>query len=104
MARISWTRQALGALENIHDYLQREAPYYADEVLQQIIEAVDRLEAHPLSGRKVPEANQEDIREVICKHYRIIHWVISADHIDILSVLHDSRDLGHPGNQPWEAH
>jgi toxin ParE1/3/4 len=104
VASISWTAQALNALESIHDYLRREAPYYADEVVQQIIEAVDRLEAHPLSGRKVPEADQDAIREVICKHYRIIHWVISNEHIDILSVLHDSQDLSHSDNQPWGAH
>ncbi len=104
MARVNWTNQAIDALAGIYEYLQREAPNYADEIVQQLFAVVDRLEDHPLSGRKVPEADREDIREIISGHFRIIHWVIDQDHIDILSVVHDSRDMDHPYNQPWNAH
>jgi toxin ParE1/3/4 len=73
-------------------------------VVQQLITAVDRLERFPLSGRQVPEAESEDVREVICQHYRIIYWVIGSDRIDILGVVHSRRDLGDPDNQPWDTH
>jgi len=72
--------------------------------VRQIIGAVDRLENFPLSGRQVPEAERPEIREVIFQHYRIIYWLVSAERIDILSVLHGSRDLTHTNSQPWDAH
>jgi plasmid stabilization system protein ParE len=53
MASVNWTDPALHALDGIHDYLHREAPFYADHVVQQIFGSVDRLEDHPLSGRSV---------------------------------------------------
>lgn len=64
MAGVNGTDPALTALDSVYDYLHREAPFYADHVVQQIFGSVDRLEDHPLSGRKVPEAERDDIREV----------------------------------------
>jgi toxin ParE1/3/4 len=104
MATVNWTDKAIGALDGIFDYLSHEAPLYATHIVQQIIGSVDRLEAHPLSGRVVPEAEREDIREVICQQYRIIYWLVSEERLDILGVLHSRRDLGQPGNQPWDTH
>lgn len=102
MASVNWTDPALHALDGIYDYLHREAPFYADHVIQQIFGSVDRLEAHPLSGRKVPEAERDDIREVICKGYRVIYLVVTDNRLDILGVIHGSRDLMNADNQPWE--
>ena|SRR3990167_2630988 len=102
MASVNWTYRAQAALDGIHDYLMREAPFYAGHVVERIIKSADRLEEHPLSGRPVPEANHDDIREVLCQSYRVIYWVISPEQVDIIGVLHGSRDLGNPRNQPWD--
>jgi toxin ParE1/3/4 len=104
MATVNWTNSAIAALNDIYSYLHREAPYYADHVVEQIILSVDRLEIHPLSGRSVPEAGQKDIREVICQNYRIIYWVAGENQLNILGVLHASRDLTEIRNQPWDRH
>lgn len=104
MAAVNWTERALQALDAIHDYIAQDAPLYAERFVRQIIDAVDRLEEFPLSGRQVPEAERQDIREVIFQHYRIIYWLVSEERVDILSVLHGSRDLTHTDNQPWETH
>lgn len=103
MASVNWTDPALHALDGIHDYLHREAPFYAEHIVGQILESVDRLEAHPRSGRKVPEAERDDIREVLCKGYRVIYWVITDQRLDILSVIHGSRDLNAMTDKPWES-
>lgn len=103
MAHVNWTDRSLNALDGIHDYLNREAPFYAAHILQQIIDSADRLEEHPLSGRKVPEAARGDIREVLCRTYRVIYWVVTDERIDILSVIHGSRDLTRTDNRPWET-
>lgn len=40
-------------------------------------------------------------REVICKGYRVIYLVVTDDRLDILGVVHGSRDLMNADNQPW---
>ena len=104
MTSVNWTNRALNALDDIYDYIGRDAPLYAEHFVQQLIGAVDRLETFPLSGRLVPEAERNDIREVIFQHYRILYWIVSEERIDIISVMHGSRDLNRPDNRPWEAH
>lgn len=103
MAVVNWTDRAITTLDSIFDYLSREAPFYAEHIVQQIIGSADRLEEHPLSGRKVPEAEREDIREVVFQHYRVIYWVVNDNQIDIVMVAHGSRNLSDPQNQPWET-
>ena len=65
--------------------------------------AVDRLEQFPLSGRSVPEADNEAVREVIFQRYRIIYWIVSDARIDIIGLVHSSRDLNNPTLQSWIA-
>lgn len=100
--RVNWTDPALNALDGVFDYISRDAPVYAQQFAQQLMAAVDRLDLHPLSGRTVPEFQRHDIREVIYQQYRIIYWVLSDEQIDIISVVHGSRDLGQISNAPWE--
>jgi toxin ParE1/3/4 len=101
MAIVNWTLKAQAALDNIYDYIHLDAPYYAGNFVQQIVDAADTLEIFPLGGRAVPEAEQNDIREIIYKNYRIIYRVISEEHLDVLTVLPDRVDLADPKNQPW---
>jgi plasmid stabilization system protein ParE len=47
----------------------------------------------PLSGRIVPEFEQENIREIIKGSYRIIYRVLSENEVNILTVFHSSQLL-----------
>ena len=100
---INWTDPALEDLDGIFEFIARDAAAYAHSFVQQIIDAVERLNAFPRSGRVVPEGNREDIREVIFQNYRVIYWLVSQQRIDILAVIHGSRDLTKAGAQPWEV-
>lgn len=102
MASVNWTDYAIVTLDGIHDYLHREAPFYAEHIVQKIFASTDMLEDHPLSGRQVPEAERTDIREVICKGYRVIYRVASKQRLDVLAVIHGSRDLGGMNDKPWD--
>ena len=104
MTSVNWTLKAQSALDGIYNYIHQDAPFYAERFVQHIIESADRLEDFPLSGRVVPEAERDDIREIIFQSYRIIYWVINSERIDILTVLHGSRDLTNPEHQPWNSH
>ncbi|GAB6283434.1 MAG: hypothetical protein STSR0008_22010 [Ignavibacterium sp.] len=54
-------------------------------MVDRIIKKVDTLSKNPERGRKVPEANREDIREVFEGEYRIIYR-IEAKKVSILSI------------------
>ena len=54
MTRIVWTDPAISDLDSIHAYIARDAQIYADAVMLEIFEAVERLMHFLLSGRVVP--------------------------------------------------
>jgi len=68
---------------------------YADSVLTEIFDAVDRLARFPQSGRVVPEMNNENTREIIVGNYRVIYDT-GGDTVHILSVLHGAQLFPNP--------
>ena len=90
--KLHWSDVSEADLDDIYDYIARDVPYYAELFVERLIEATDKLEAHPRIGRRVPEADKRDeIRELIVQGYRLIYLVAGED-IHILSVVHGSRD------------
>jgi plasmid stabilization system protein ParE len=55
----------------------------------------------PRTGRRVPEAARDDVRELLFHAYRII-YLVEAEAVTILTVVHGSRDLGRRAPLPWE--
>jgi len=93
MVKISWTDFALENLIAIGDYIEKDSYFYAQKVVDNIFNSVDILEQNPLAGRKVPEFNDRNIRELIYGNYRIVYKIISKDNIDIITVHHSARLL-----------
>lgn len=93
MARVRWTPQATEDVDNLCEFIARDAPRTAKRVGQRIFAAVKPLERFPLSGQIVPEFRRPDIREVRLKRYRIIYRVLDEDTLEILTVYHGSRLL-----------
>ena len=61
------------------------------------------LAEHPKIGRRVPEAEErEDVRELIFQSYRVI-YLVEAEQVHILTVIHGSRDVGGQAGKPWEV-
>jgi len=71
MVRIIWSPYAVYDLEAICDYITKDSEQYARLFAQGVINAIERLEIFPESGRIVPEYNQKSIREIIFQNYRI---------------------------------
>jgi toxin ParE1/3/4 len=92
MAQINWTKQALGDLEAVGDYIARDSPAIAQVFVNRIINSIVRLESFPFSGRIVPESGRESIREVIFRNYRIV-YSLENDTIYILTIFHASKSL-----------
>jgi len=100
--KVIWSEQALLDVENIRDYIARDAPAYARPFIERLLRATRHLREFPQSGRPMPEAKSPVIREVIYQGYRIVYRLF-PDTIEIVMVAHGSRDLGDPGNQTWET-
>ncbi len=63
--KIEWTEPAISDLDGIRDYIGRDSEYYASRFIGRIIEAVERLVYFPEMGRRVPEAEEENVRELL---------------------------------------
>ncbi len=90
MIHIVWTDPAVSDLDSIHEYISRDSEIYADSVLSEIFDAVDRLIDYSQSGRVVPELEEPQTREIIVGNYRVMYEV-QDDVIQILTVLHGAR-------------
>ena len=93
MARIVWSPDAAADLEEICDYIAENSELYARVFAQGIINAIERLQIFPESGRIVPEYNQKDMREIIFQNYRIVYR-IRSDAIEIVTITHGARLMG----------
>jgi len=92
VAEIIWSDNALGDIEEIAAYIERDSIYYAELLVQKIFENGNNLEFLPRRGRKVPERNDPSIREIQMPPYRIIYH-IENDSLQILTVLHGRRNV-----------
>jgi toxin ParE1/3/4 len=91
--RVVWSPRALADVEAIASYIASDSPFYAGSVVRRIIELTRTLEKFPRAGRKVPEFDDELLRELIAYSYRIIYRVESAE-VVVAAVIHGKRDLG----------
>lgn len=85
MIRIVWTEPAISDLDSLYAYIARDSEVYADAVITEIFDSVDRLICFPLSGRIVPEIDDGNTREIVVGNYT------SGSTVRILSVLHAAR-------------
>jgi len=72
--QISFAASAVMDLEDMQAYYSDEgAPDFGKRLAAEIISQVERLQAHPLSGRVVPEFHVEHLREIIYPPFRIVY-------------------------------
>lgn len=89
---VKWTAHATTQLRHIHDYIAQDSPLYAKRVSDALVRKTYLLDELPRMGRKVPELDDEAVRELSLYSYRIL-YEIKTTHIDILAVIHKRRDL-----------
>lgn len=65
--KVNWTENAIEHLVTIYEYIALNSPIYAKRMVDQITRRSEQIVNHPLSGRKVPEYDVEDICELIEK-------------------------------------
>ena len=90
--KVQWTNNAIDPLVNIYEYISLNSPTYAIRMVDRLTRRSEQIADQPLSGRKVPEYDVEDVRELIEKPLRIIYRV-QQDKIDALAVIHGAQLL-----------
>jgi addiction module RelE/StbE family toxin len=99
--KLHWTLSAINDLGSIRDYIERDSQIYADSFIEKIFIAVEKLNVFPEIGRTVNETNDPNIRELIFQNYRIIYR-IQKEVIQILAVIHGSREINNLSKKPWD--
>jgi toxin ParE1/3/4 len=90
--RVDWSRRALHDLESIAEYIAADSPTYAGIVVKKVVAQAKALANFPRAGRKVPEFDDDSIREVPVYSYRIIYR-LQGDGIVVLAIIHGKRIL-----------
>ncbi|MDB4924205.1 type II toxin-antitoxin system RelE/ParE family toxin [Mucilaginibacter sp.] len=91
MVKIVLSKTARSDLKEIVDYIKRDSIKYSFLEKKKIEDAINNLPKQPLSGRIVPELNNEKLRELIFRNYRIIYEIASEKQINILTIHHHAR-------------
>ncbi len=90
--RVSWTDRAEARLDAICGYIAADAPRAAKALERRLVLRSRQIGKFPQSGRKVPDYDRDDVRELIEGSYRLI-YLIKADHVDVLTVMHCAQLL-----------
>lgn len=92
MVKLEWLEVANNDLIQIYNYINQDSIYYSIKTINNIIDLVDNLKILPYIGRKIPEYNKVNERELIYKSYRII-YKINSNKVFIRRIWHSARKL-----------
>lgn len=84
--KVVWTEQAWRKLADIERFVALDSPGAAVALVDQLVALGESLESCPQRGRKVPEIDNQDIREIIAGNYRLIYRV-AEEAVEILTVF-----------------
>lgn len=90
--KIIWTNEVYEDIESTAEYILKDSPFYASAFVEEVLLVGKSLKQLPERGRQVPEVNDNDVREVFVKKYRLI-YKIKEDRVIILALIHGARDL-----------
>lgn len=89
---VKWTIHAKAQLRHIYNRIKEDSPLYAKRVSDSFVYKTMELDKIPRKGRKVPEINEDVLREIPNYSYRIL-YEIKSDYIEVLAVIHKRQDL-----------
>ena len=90
--RVVWSRRAVQDLDSLTTYIAADSPAFAGIVLKNIVNQTRILTRFPRAGRKVPEFDDENVRELIAYSYRIVYR-LQDDEALIVAVIHGKQIL-----------
>lgn len=92
MAKVIWSPRAVKDINEIAEYIAKDSLLYAKAQTRLFLEQGEKLEDHPYRGRVVPEIGIDNIRQILCGHYRIIYEIL-GNTVGILTIHQQARLL-----------
>jgi toxin ParE1/3/4 len=93
VATVVWTSEAERWLLKIHDYIARDSPVNAFNVVKAIYERAQILERFPLIGHAYESISGREVRILLWGHYRIVYLVRPDSAVHIVGVFHGAMRL-----------
>lgn len=90
--QVIWSPEAYDDIDKLAGFIAKDSPFYAQAVVEKIIEASSSLVQSPQRGRIVPEIGDPNHREIFIYSYRLI-FEIEEKTVNILAVIHGKRLL-----------
>ena len=90
--KLEWSTGAREDLRPIADFIATDNPRLARDWIHKLQVRARRAAKYPHSGRKVPEYERDDYREILVGHYRIIYRV-NPTRIVVVGVYEGHRRL-----------
>jgi toxin ParE1/3/4 len=90
--KVHGTNPAERHLDAIFNHIAQNSQEYAKRMVDRLTRRSKQIAEYPLSSRKVPEYDSNQIREVIEGPYRIIYY-IKSDQVDVLAVIHGAMNI-----------
>lgn len=90
--RVVWSPLALDRISEASAFIARDNPIAAEKWLEGIFDFVSNLSESALRGRKVPDLERTDLREIFYGSFRIIYRT-EDKRVLILTVRHGRRLL-----------
>ena len=95
--KITFSNSALADLEDVEKYYTKlNVPKVGVDFITNIISNVELLSDNPDMGRKVPEFNVKDIRELILKPFRVV-YLREVHKITVIRIWRSERLLNFNG-------
>jgi plasmid stabilization system protein ParE len=89
---LRWTERAVEELAEIRAFIAQDKPVTADRWIARLRGRARKAAQAPRSGRRVPDLDRDDVREVVLRGYRIVYR-LRQDAIDVLTVFDGHRVL-----------
>jgi toxin ParE1/3/4 len=99
-ARVTWSLKAELELAEIRDYIERDSKANAVQVVEQLLDAVDRLSIYPLSGHIITKWKNPARRDLVVGSYRLM-YEISSGEIIIFGVQRTRRRIPKRFRNEW---
>ena len=90
--KIVWTDRAKRDVRNIRRYIASDSEVRAARFVEELFDAIKVTIENPMIGRVVPEFDNENVREVIYKNYRLIYR-LGDDFIRVVMVIEGHKLL-----------
>ncbi len=84
--KVRWTATARAHLHAIYAYIAQDSPDFATRTVDRLTRKSQQIGKFPFSGRRVPEYDVDQLREIIEGPYRIIYH-IKQGQIDVVAVI-----------------